>query len=145
MEKVLHKPYLKAAREGRLKAVVTVSESTRRDLVELGYPEQAIKIVYNGVDWDYYRDCPSLGDERGCMVLYLGRITKYKGIEDLLLAWKIVEKRVKDARLVIAGRLDYGYLKRLESLASRLRLERVVFKPNVSSREKKSYSPTPRS
>ncbi len=137
-EKIMHKPYIKASQSGKLKAIITVSESTVRDLLELGYPDRTIRIVHNGVDWDYYKDCLNNNDEgRGNTVLYFGRITRYKRIEDLLMAWKIVQSRRQDVNLVIAGRPDPKYLNRLKRLASKLSLERITFKLNVPRKEKK--------
>lgn len=54
LERLLHRVYAGAARRGRVRAVVTVSESTRRDLLDLGYPKEAIHIVPNGLDWGFY-------------------------------------------------------------------------------------------
>jgi len=55
IEKALHKIYVK--RINKIKAVITVSESTRRDLIALGYPPELIHIVYNGIDLKRYRRC----------------------------------------------------------------------------------------
>jgi glycosyltransferase involved in cell wall biosynthesis len=137
-EKIMHKPYIKASQSGKLGAVVTASKSTLRDLLELGYSDHAIRIIYNGVDWDFYKDClTSNSGEKRSMVLYFGRITRYKRIEDLLMAWKIVQSHRQDINLVIAGRPDPKYLNRLKRLASKLSLERITFKLNVPKKIKR--------
>ena len=49
-------------------------------------------------------------------ILYAGRILKDKGIEDLIIAYKKIEKKYKDSELIIAGDGNYlEYLKRYES------------------------------
>lgn len=55
-------------------------------------------------------------NDKKTTVLYAGRILKDKGIEDLIKAYKKVEKKYKDAELVIAGDGNYlEYLKKYES------------------------------
>jgi len=75
-----------------------------------------------------------IGEEK--LIAYVGRITPYKHIEDLLYAWRIVEKKVNDSRLVIAGRPDLKYLSKLIRLARRLGLRKVLFRTNISHEEK---------
>ena len=137
LEKAFHGIYTKAAREGKLGAVITVSQSTKQDLIELGYPEELIHIVYNGLDWDFYGDCAQLADGKDELVAYVGRITPYKRLEDLLKAWRIVEQESRDAALVVAGRPEPRYLERLTQLAKKLSLRQVEFRVNISQHEKK--------
>jgi len=54
LERRFHREYVESLGDGRLRAVVTVSPSTRRDLLELGYPEDKVYIDYNGLDSDFY-------------------------------------------------------------------------------------------
>ena len=137
VEKMLHEIYINAARKGRLRATITVSPSTKQDLIELGYPEDRIFIVYNGLDWSFYNNCAELCSDKDDLVIYVGRITPYKRLEDLVKAWRIVEQEIKDSRLVIAGRAESKYLKKLVYLAERLNLKRVEFRTNISQQEKK--------
>jgi glycosyltransferase involved in cell wall biosynthesis len=79
---------------------LTVSESSRAGLVELGIPHERIAVNYNGVDSDRLRpgrraDAP--------LVLYLGRLKRYKRIEWLL---DILDE-LPDAELHIAGQGDH--------------------------------------
>ncbi len=135
LERLLHKVYIRAARRGRVRLVVTVSESTREDLEELGYPSSIIEIIYNGID-------PSRYPEEVCrapkekLIAYVGRISRYKRLEDLLRAWSIVESSDPEARLIVAGRPDPGYLARLRRLASALGLSRASLLGEVGEREK---------
>jgi glycosyltransferase involved in cell wall biosynthesis len=90
--------------------IVTVSPSSRRELVEFGIAEQRIHTVYNAID----------RAELGCgakssrpVVAYVGRIKRYKQIEHLLQAFELVKKEVPEAEAVIAGRGDYTILQRI--------------------------------
>ncbi len=137
LERKLHKTYIEAIRAGKLKTVITVSPSTKQDLIELGYPEDRIYIVYNGLDWDFYSDCAKHAKEKEPVVTYLGRVTPYKRLEDLIRAWKIVEQEDREAKLVIAGRPSPKYLKKLKCLTEKLELKRVEYRVNISREEKK--------
>ncbi|NPA70967.1 MAG: glycosyltransferase family 4 protein [Crenarchaeota archaeon] len=137
LEYLLHKYYVRKVREGKIKFIITVSEDTKNDLVKLGYPSDRIVIVPNGIDIEKYRECLEGSDEsRENLVLYLGRITPYKRIEDLIKAWSIVEKSRKDCILIIAGRAYLRYLRKLEKLVRKFKLKNVKFLINISHSEK---------
>jgi len=137
LERRLHKIYVESARNGKLKAVITVSSSTKQDLIELGYLEELIHVIHNGLDWDFYRDCTELCRNREELVTYIGRITPYKRLEDLIKAWNIVKQELSDTKLIIAGRAEPRYLMKLMNLAKKLGLSRIEFKTNISRQEKK--------
>lgn len=137
LEKKLHTVYIESARNGKLETVITVSPSAKKDLIELGYPRDKIYIVYNGLDWNVYKDCTEQYKDKYNRVVYLGRITPYKRLEDLINAWKLVEQENIDAKLIIAGRPDPKYLKKLNHLAKKLNLEQLEFMTNITQQEKK--------
>ena len=138
LERRLHKTYIESAKNGKLKAVITVSPSTKQDLIELGYPEELIHIVYNGLDWNLYKDCTELCKDKDDLVAYVGRITPYKRLEDLVKAWRAVEQENRDAELVIAGRAEPKYLKKLTHLAKELSIKKIEFRTNIPQQEKKA-------
>ena len=137
LERKLHKVYINNVGNGNLKSIITVSPSTKSDLMNLGYPENKIHIVYNGLDWDFYKNCIEICEDKDDLAVYIGRITPYKRLEDLIKAWKIVEKQHDEAKLVIAGRADKKYLKKLKKISRKLDLKNVEFKTNISRYEKK--------
>lgn len=75
-------------------------------LERMGIPSAKIRTIVHGVD-----SCDSGKEERfrdkfrisGPIVLFLGRKTMAKGVERLLKAWPVVEKKFPEATLVIAG------------------------------------------
>lgn len=62
---------------------LTVSESSAREMEELGIDAQRINVNYNGIDTDWY--WPGEKASRPT-ILYLGRLKRYKHIERLLAA-----------------------------------------------------------
>ncbi len=137
IERNIHRLYVNAAKDGRLRAIITVSNSTMQDLVDLGYPADIIHIAYNGLDLDMYNCVDLLSGERDDLVTYVGRISPYKRLEELLTAWKYVEQTHSSALLIIAGRPVFKYLRRLKELSMKLGLRRVEFKLNISHFDKK--------
>ncbi len=99
----------------RADLIVTVSYAMRDELVKLGYPEQKIRVVYNGVDTGKYRPDLFSGEEirafrekigvgSSPMLFFVGRLTWVKGADTLTMAMKEVVKAVPDAKLVIVGK-----------------------------------------
>ncbi|HTX43754.1 MAG TPA: glycosyltransferase family 4 protein [Methanocella sp.] len=95
--------------------IITVSYAMRDELVKLGYAENKIRVVYNGVDAGKYR--PDLYSEEEIrafrekigvgdapMLFFVGRLTWVKGADTLTMAMKEVARAVPDAKLVILGK-----------------------------------------
>jgi glycogen(starch) synthase len=94
--------------------IVTVSYAMRDELVKYGYPEQKIRVLYNGVDEKKYdatrfssrqveafREKIGIGSSR--MIFFIGRLTWVKGADTLVRAMTHIIKEIPDAKLVIVG------------------------------------------
>lgn len=111
---------------------VAVSESTRHELIEkFGIPRERVFVIPNGVDLEVYR--PVCGKFSVPTVLWVGRVKRYKRVDHVLMAFKIVKKALPDSRLIIVGEGDY--LPFLKLLSKRLGLRDVVFTGRVSEAE----------
>ena len=86
--------------------LVVVSQSTKDEFVKRGLKEDKIGIVYNAVDHGVYRPDPAAKSDAP-LIGYVGRIKKYKCIEHLLEAGRIVFEKIPEARMVIAGSGDH--------------------------------------
>ncbi|MGC9529789.1 MAG: glycosyltransferase family 4 protein [Candidatus Bipolaricaulaceae bacterium] len=105
-------------------------------------PAGRIEVVYNGVDvarfspqvkGEVIRERFGLGERR--VVLYLGRLTRYKGAHYLLQAAPQVLQAVPDAHFLVAGSLRNDVLD-LPGLANRLGIaDRVTFAGFVPDEE----------
>ena len=77
-------------------AVIAVSAETKADVLRLfNVPEKRVEVIYNGIDLDEYRRVATTGalekygvDPRTPYVLFVGRITRQKGIIYLVNAIK---------------------------------------------------------
>ncbi len=128
-------------------AVVTVSRSMRRDLLEHDFPERKVHAIWNGIDPDRYS--PDVADrsriralygiaDDDLMGLFVGRLTDVKGVVPAVEAWANVAALFPEARLVIlgVGELQNAIEKRiaelrLEGLAS-LRCEFVTEEERIA-------------
>jgi glycosyltransferase involved in cell wall biosynthesis len=103
----------------RRTALAVVSESTRQELVGLGFPPQNLSVVPNCVDHSVYRPADEPDEERP-IVGHLGRLKKYKSVDHLLKAFQIVRQEMPEVLLKIVG--DGDYRPELEREAGRLGL-----------------------
>lgn len=102
---------------------MVVSESTKAELVEQGLAKENVTVIHNCVDHQTYKltgaeksDCP--------LVLFLGRLKRYKSIDILIKAMKIVSCEVPDVRLIVAGSGDQ--LEDLKKLSHDLDLQKHI-------------------
>lgn len=111
---------------------VTVSESTRNALVELGVERDRISLVYNGVDMDRYR--PGAKSEEP-LLLFLGRLRHYKSVDTAIRAMPSLVQSYPDLQFSIAG--SGPAENSLRRLASDLNVsERIRFHGHVTEQAK---------
>ena len=99
------------------------AEAEYKDIRRMGF-RQPIAIIPNGID---IPDLQPKKSEKFRTVLFLGRIHPVKGLDILLRAWQIIQKRFPEWKLRIVGPDNGGYLANIKSLANELNLERIDF------------------
>ncbi len=105
---------------------LTISESTRNDLVGRGIPRDRIDVVRCGLDHNSYSVTTLPENRERPLIAFVGRLRKYKGAQYAIRALPLVRRRVPGARLLIVG--DGPYRDNLKSLARSLGvLHRVEF------------------
>ncbi len=116
--------------------VITLSVSAKKDLIDMGIPEENITVINPGLDFELYRPNTSL-KTRYPSVVYLGMIKKKKNIDHLIKAMVEVKKVLPEARLIVAGRGSSRLYRKLEALAARLNLiSSIDFYGEVTVKEK---------
>lgn len=113
------------------------AEAEYHDIRRLGFA-QPVAIIPNGIDLP---TTPERSPNRQRTLLFLGRIHVVKGLDMLLPAWRAVQNRFPDWRLVIAGGDDgyhgvSGYLYEVMGKVQTLGLERVEFPGPLYGAEK---------
>lgn len=115
--------------------IITVSYAMRDELVKLGYSEQKIRVVYNGVDAEKYKPGlysdeeiaefrEKIGVGSAPMIFFVGRLTWVKGADTLTMAMKEIVKEIPDAKLVIVGKGEQEEM--LKQIVASNRLENNV-------------------
>jgi colanic acid/amylovoran biosynthesis glycosyltransferase len=100
----------------RASLFICVSEFIKRQAIEMGFPEEKLRVHYIGIDRS--RFLPAPGRPKGDSILFVGRLTEKKGCKYLLQAMKLVQKKIPAAQLTIVG--DGPLRASLQSLAGDL-------------------------
>jgi colanic acid/amylovoran biosynthesis glycosyltransferase len=79
---------------------VAVSGFIRKKLLELGFPDERIRVQYTGVDTTMFQ---ADGRLREPVILFVGRLVKRKGAEYLIQAAAEVQKEFSQVEVVIIG------------------------------------------
>jgi glycosyltransferase involved in cell wall biosynthesis len=116
---------------------IAVSESTAEELTRRGVPPERIAVVHNGVDDRLLATLPLGLRDAEPVVLYLGRLERYKRVDLLIRAMARIRHAGDPAQLIIAG--DGRHVAALRRLVRRLDLgARVQFTGRVSDAMKRS-------
>jgi len=94
-------PHRRFAR--RFRAGVAISEVVRRHYLDAGFTREQIHLVYNGIDLADYPWREPRADAPDPRVLYLGRLTGWKGGTVLLDAFARLRDAGVNAALTVAG------------------------------------------
>ncbi|MBU1118715.1 glycosyltransferase family 4 protein [Patescibacteria group bacterium] len=95
------------------------------------------KVVYNELVLDHsikpktkIKSKFGIGEDR--FILFVGRVSPHKGVHLLIKAFKLVQEKDKDLKLVIVGKNTFGkYAKRLKDIAA----DNVIITGSVSDEE----------
>ncbi|TXI32618.1 MAG: glycosyltransferase family 1 protein [Niabella sp.] len=99
--------------------IVTVSESTKNDLIRIGIPEANIHVVNNGINAPQFQNLNST-KKGNFTILFLNRVVKMKGPERAIKILALLKKYIPDAHLDIIGKYEPAYHAELQSYASSL-------------------------
>lgn len=116
---------------------VAVSESTAADLARRGFQRERIAVIPNGLDLSYYTISTASPKAPDPLILYLGRLKRYKRVDLIVRAFARLLKDHPRARLVIGGKgsAQAG----LEGLVNELQIgQNVEFAGFVSEEQKRN-------
>jgi glycosyltransferase involved in cell wall biosynthesis len=114
---------------------VTISESSKADLVRLGfYPGEVAVIPMALTDPPLDTLLPKKGPLR---VVIIGRLTPAKFVEEGVRAFELLKREVRDAALDIVGSGDARYRGRLQRMIRLRGISGVTFHGRVDARRKR--------
>ncbi|ODS37361.1 MAG: hypothetical protein A7315_13585 [Candidatus Altiarchaeales archaeon WOR_SM1_79] len=126
------------------KYVIALTQENKKQYMALGVPEDKIKIIPNGVDYERFENVKpeSVFDKIGNpdhIVLCVARIVKYKGIQHIIKAIPLIIKSFPDTKFVFIGE-DQGYKKELVKIAENIGvLDYCEFINNVNNEDLADY------
>lgn len=113
----------------------TDAQSTIDELVGHGIDRKKITAIPCAIANDVLVSFPQ--KEKKPTFIFVSRLVKMKGIEDVIRAFQIILAEKKDANLWIVGSGDKQYLRQLKDMVSRFKMQdKVVFFGHVSDRKK---------
>jgi glycosyltransferase involved in cell wall biosynthesis len=83
--------------------VIAISETTKKQLVRIGFCEKNITIIYSGINRRQNRRRRTIKKFSNPTLLYLGRIKKYKRIDLFVKIFPKIVEKISNVRLIIAG------------------------------------------
>lgn len=101
----LETPMLRLARHD---PTLTVSASTKADLVATGFDPACVQILPEGLNFEPWPPHAFL-PKAGKTFLYVGRYARYKGMEAIIHALAQVKAQHQDARLWLVGKINADY------------------------------------
>jgi len=114
---------------------LTISASTKEELVKEGVREENITVLPMGITVP--TGLKKHKKEKDPTLIFVGRLSKPKGIKDAIKALEMIAKNIPKIRLWIVGRGDEGYVNYLKTLAKKLNIEdRATFFGFVSENKK---------
>ncbi len=132
---VLKKPYWNFLQKRALLKVNcfhATAQSEYDDVRRMGF-SQPVAVIPNGVAIPPVDAELSVKKNR---ILFLSRIHPKKGLDILLEVWAALAGQFNDWELVIAGRLEGAYAKKIQHLAENLNLKNIRFAGEVLGAEK---------
>ncbi len=111
-----------------------ISESTKTDLIRRGIKPQMIKVIECGID-DVFYNTEKTGKSPNPLIVYVGRLKKYKSVQHAIKAFDLIAGKYPQARMLIVGTGDYS--EELKKEAGLLKSsDRIEFAGYVSEKEK---------
>ncbi len=95
--------------------VITVSKSTKQDLMRFGFDQAKIHIISEGIDIEPLSELAPKNLENP-MILALGRCDPTKRTVDVMKAFELVKEKIPTAQLVIAGLCEGGYGEKIRGM-----------------------------
>ena len=114
---------------------MTVSESTKKDLIDWKIPPENVKVIHNGVT--VVKPKTNVKKEIKKTAIYLGALAKDKGIEDAIEAFSLIDKSDNSWQFWVVGKSSPLYLRKLRKKASGFSIrEKIKFWGYVDDKKK---------
>ncbi len=123
----------------RDRKVITVSESTKKDLIRYGFKKENVYVISEGIEIEPLKNLPSVKEvkEKNPTILFLGTLRRMKRPEQVIKAFELVKKKIKNLKLWIAGGGKGRYFKKIMRLIRNSRYKKdIVYFGKVNKKKK---------
>src|SRR3989344_2518066 len=121
----------------RNKKVITISQSTKNDLLKFGFREKNIKIIPVGIDIKPVNNLKSLKKFKDFSLLSLGNIRDMKKTIDQIKSFEIAKKTIPNLKLYIAGAPSGGYAAQVFDLIHKnIYKKDIIYLGSISKKQK---------
>jgi len=104
---------------------MTVSNSTRSDLITWGIPRDQITVIHNGVKIPKITN--NFKKENKKTLIFLGALSRDKGVEQALKVFQLIDQAEQEEwQFWIVGKVDPRYLNVLKLLSQKLGIDKKV-------------------
>ena len=123
-------PFLRFSKED---PTITVSNSTKEDLVRIGFDPQRVVILPEGIDFTPWPRENFLPKEDSPTFIYVGRYSNYKGIDKAVEAFGRIKGSYPKAKLWIVGKKKEKYIEEvLKPIEERYHLKSQGDNPDIT-------------
>lgn len=88
---------------------MTVSPSTKQDLVDAGFSENTVTILPEGLDFNAWPESSFEPKEKDPTFIYVGRYSHYKGIHHAIEAFGKIKETYPNAKFWVVGKKNKSY------------------------------------
>ena len=102
---------------------IVLNNEDKDYLIKNGFDEKKVEIVYPPINLKNIRNIKNKNDIYNYDAVFFARLTKYKGVLDLIEIWDLVVKSINNATLAIIGTGDKKFVDRIRYLIKNKKLE----------------------
>ena len=113
--------------------IFVISPSTKKDLVATGYDENKVEFLYSGIDQNMFNK--KIPKSEAPLIVYIGRLKKYKNLENIIDAMPLVIEAIPNITLEIAGCGDHEETLK-KYVADKNLSDKIIFHGRVSEEKK---------
>jgi len=110
---------------GKKRDIITISESTKKDLVRFGFKKNKIKIISEGIEIKPIANLQIEKFEKPTL-LSLGALRAMKRADQIFLAFELAKKEIPDLQLIVAGCTKGNFAKKVLAM-----IEESPFKDSI--------------
>jgi len=116
---------------------ITISNSTRQDLIKVGFAAQRVSVIREGIELIPIKQVTIREKYPRPTLLSLGSVRPMKRTIDIFYAFEHAKQSVPELRLIIAGNLNGSYGRQLTNLVDKSRFRKDIDLLGSVSIEKK--------